>query len=155
MTERWETTDEIAAARQRFEAAIPGWAAPAAYGIGRLVDDQVEFVRINVGQHPLPAVVLATVCGHRAGSASYRLDSAALRQAIALLAPAEACTAYQHPNLAAWRRLDGELGAAEPAVVVFVGELHRACDDRHAEALRALALTGQPHRADEPAGPTR
>ena len=155
MTERWETTDEIAEARQRFEAAIPGWVAPTAYAIGRLVGDQVEFVRVNVAEHPLPAVVLATVCGHRAGSASYQLDSAALRRAIALLAPAEACTAYQHPNLAAWRQLDSILGPAESAVVVFVGELDRACDDRHAEALRALALAGRPHTADGPAGPAR
>jgi hypothetical protein len=38
LTERWGTTEEISAARPRFETAIPGWVAPMAYGIGRLCD---------------------------------------------------------------------------------------------------------------------
>jgi hypothetical protein len=58
-------------------------------------DGQAEFARIDRGDHPLPGVVLATVCGHRAGSASYLLDAAALLRAIDLLTPAEACAAYE------------------------------------------------------------
>ncbi|WP_326558980.1 hypothetical protein [Micromonospora sp. NBC_01796] len=140
MTERWETVEEIASARRRFEAGIPGWVTPKAYGIGHLVGDRVEFVRINVGAHPLPASVLATVCGHSAGSASYRLDREGLRRAIDLLAPAEACTAYEHPNLFAWRRLHDVLGPDGVAVAVFVADLHQPSADEHAEALREQAL---------------
>jgi uncharacterized protein (DUF952 family) len=136
--EQWPTPEEIAAARQRFEAAIPGWVAPRAYGLGRLAGDRVEFVRVNVAEHPLPAVVLATVCGHRGGSASYRLDAAGLARAVNLLAPAEVCTAYDHPNLAAWRRLLPELGD-DSAVAVFVADLDRPGDDRHVAALVELA----------------
>jgi hypothetical protein len=130
VTERWETTDEIAAARQRFETAIPGWVPPAAYGVGSLADEQIEFVHVNVGDHPLPAAVLATVTGHSAGSACYRLTRAELGRAIELLAPAEACTAYEHPNLAAWRWLYGVLREGESAVAVFVGDLNQRSDDR-------------------------
>jgi hypothetical protein len=155
VTERWETTEEIAAARQRFEAAIPGWVPPMAYGIGRLAGGRVEFARINVGDHPLPASVLATVVGHRAGSASYRLDSAGLARAIELLAPAEACTAYDHPNLAAWRWLRSVLGEGGVAVAIFVGDLGQACDDRHVEALREQAIGRRAGGTDEPAGQPR
>ncbi len=147
--ERWETTEEIAAARQRFETAIPGWVAPMAFGIGRLAGGQVDFARITVGDHPsLPASVLATVSGHRAGSASYRLDRGELGRAIELLAPAEACTAFDHPNLDAWRWLHGVLGGGDVAVAVFVADLDQQCDDRHAEALRQCALVGRLDRSD-------
>jgi hypothetical protein len=154
MTERWETTEEIAAANRRFAAAIPGWGAPAAYGIARLHRDRVDFARINVGDHPLPALVLATVCGHRAGSASYQLDAAELGRAIELLTPAEACTAYEHPNLAAWRSLHAGLREHDTALAVFVGDLSQPCQDRHAEALRKLASarpTANPHGVTGPA----
>jgi hypothetical protein len=60
--ERWETVKEIATARERFEAGIPGYAPPAAYGVG-LTDLAVDPVA-----HSLPAVVLATVVGHTAGT---------------------------------------------------------------------------------------
>ncbi|HUY47341.1 MAG TPA: hypothetical protein VMV92_16685 [Streptosporangiaceae bacterium] len=149
MSERWETTEEIAAANRRFAAAIPGWGAPAAYGIARLNRDRVDFARINIGDHPLPTLVLATVCGHRAESASYQLDVTDLGRAIELPTPAEACTAYDHPNLAAWRWLHAGLGEGGTALAVFVGDLSEPCDDRHAEALRELALAG---RAADPKG---
>jgi|SRR5215207_3944108 len=137
MSERWTTTEEIAAARQRFEAALPGWRPPMAYGVGRLDGGRIEFARVNVGEHSLPAVVLATVCGHRAGSASYRLDAAELGRAIELLAPAEACTAYEHPNLAAWRWLHAGLDEGDVAVAVFAADLDEPCDDSYVAALRS------------------
>jgi hypothetical protein len=137
MRERWETTEEVLAALRRFEAGIPGWQAPAAYGVGRRGGDgRVEFARIDRGDHPLPGVVLATVCGHRAGSASYLLDAAILRRAIELLAPAEACTAYDHPNLIAWRQLHGQLDQHDTVIAVFVGDQDGPCDDPHVSAMR-------------------
>jgi len=149
VAERWETTEEIAAARHRFEAALPGWVAPMAYGVGRLNGGRIEFARINVGEHPLPAVVLATICGHSAGSASYRLDAAALSRAIELLAPAEACTVYDHPNLAAWRRLHAGLGERDVAVAVFVADLNQPCDDHNVTLLREQALARRVENADD------
>jgi hypothetical protein len=136
MSERWATTEEIAAARRRFEAALPGWRPPMAYGVARLDDGRIEFARVNVGDHALPAVVLATVCGHRAGSASYRLDAVGLGRAIELLAPAEACTAYEHPNLAAWRWLHAGLSEGDAAVAVFA-DLDEPCGDPYVAALRS------------------
>lgn len=139
MRERWETAEEIAAARRRFEESISGWRAPAAYGVGRIVDGEVDFARVNSGEHPLPAVVLAVVCGHRGGSASYPLTAAGLARAIELLAPAEACTAYQHPNLWAWRRLHAGLGDGDQVVAVFAADRETPCADPHVAALRADA----------------
>ena len=109
--ERWSTPDEIAAARARFEAAIPGWRDPAVYAVGRRTGDGVEFARINTSVHRLPAVILATVAGHATGSASYILDLGTFDRAIALLTPAEADTSQDHPNLWAWRRLTAVLGS--------------------------------------------
>jgi hypothetical protein len=133
------TTDDIAAALARFEEAIPGWERPAAHGVGRLDGDRVEFYTANIGGRPLPAAVMATVCGHTGGSASYRLDAATLGRALELLTPAEACTAYDHPNLAGWRRLLADLGGTGTAVAVFVADLAAASADPHVEALRGQA----------------
>jgi hypothetical protein len=89
MGEQWITVEEIREARELFEAAIPGWDKWPPYGVGRLNDDgSVEFVRVDNGDHALPGVVLATVCGHVTGSASYVLAKADLARAIELLAPA-------------------------------------------------------------------
>jgi hypothetical protein len=141
MGERWETVEEITAARERFETAIPGWRRPAAYGVGRLdADGSVVFARVNVGSNPLPAVVLATVCGHRVGSASYRVGRPVLERAVELLAPAEACTAFGHPNLWAWRdELLPALGPDDTVVAVFAVDLDAADGDPDLEALLAAA----------------
>ena len=151
MTERWETADEIAAARRRFEAAIPGWRAPLAHAVGVRDGGRVEFTRVNVGDGLFPAVVLATVCGHRGGSASYRVDAAALGRAIDLLAPAEACTALDHPNLGAWRWLHAGLADDDAVVGVFVADLDTPCDDPDVAALRERLLAG---RTENPDGTT-
>lgn len=137
MTERWETPEQIAAARARFEAAIPGWRPPHAFGVGRLTEGGVEFARIGGAAHRLPAVVLATVCGHSGGSASYLLDVPAFDRAIALVAPAEADTSQEHPNLWAWRRLRARLAADDVLVAVFDADPAAPCDDPHVLAVRA------------------
>ena len=104
--DRWETREKIAAARERLTADLPGWKQPAAYGLG-IYDPSGELVfgRKNVGEHPLPAVVMATVLGHEGGSNSYEIDAATLQQAIRLLEPAGACRDYDHPNLADWKKV--------------------------------------------------
>jgi hypothetical protein len=141
----WETVEKITAARERLIADIPGWRLPAAYGIATIEEDgQIRFARTNVGVHPLPAVVMATVLGHLTGSASYRLDEATLARAIRLLAPAEACTAYEHPNLATWREVQQVLLRRGAAVAVFLddedeSDAESTGDDPAVAALRDIA----------------
>ena len=55
------------------------------------------------GRHGLPAVVLATILGHDGSTASLPVSAHQLAAAVESLAPAQACTEVEHPNLAAWR----------------------------------------------------
>ncbi|WP_112135495.1 hypothetical protein [Glycomyces dulcitolivorans] len=139
----WETVEKITAARERLIADLPGWRLPAAYGIAVIdADDTVAFARANIGVHPLPAVVMATILGHGTESAAYLVDATALDQAIRLLAPAEACTAYEHPNLATWREVRKALDTGATAVAVFLADLDYTGDDPVVLALQGLAVTG-------------
>ncbi len=144
--ERWTTTEEIAAARQRMEDAIEGYERPAAYALGLTAGPGAAagevFPRVNRGENFLPAVVLATVCGHVRGTATYQLDRRQLQEAIDLLAPAEACTQYDHPNLAVWRQLRAASADRPDAqvVAVFLGDLQPASTDGPYEQLLRTAL---------------
>jgi hypothetical protein len=131
--EAWGSQELIDATRDRFAAAIPGWRFPVAFGIGRPTGDGVEFARVNRSAGKLPAVVLGTVCGHAAGSASYAIDRAALERAVELASPAEAYTGIPHPNIKAWRDLLARPG--DDFVVVFDGG--DDSDDPRVAALRA------------------
>ncbi len=144
--ERWTTPGEIAAARGRLEDAIDGYERPAAYALGLTVSGEADpgaaFPRVNRGENFLTAVVLATVCGHVRGTATYVLDEKRLQEAIDLLAPAEACTAFDHPNLAAWRRVRADVADRPDAqvVAVFLGDLQRSGADSRYERLLRNAL---------------
>ena len=136
--ERWATKEEIHAARERLEAGHAGWVRPAAYGVGVHRDGETTFGLTNVGTSPLPAIVLAIECGHTSGSAAYELTPDRLAEAMAALAPAEACTELQHPNLVEWKRLAAEIEAkGGQAVAVFVGDLDEDPADDHERAFRA------------------
>ncbi len=143
--ERWETMDDLIAARERLAAAIPGWRWPAAAGVALVrggPDDgeEVTFPVVNTDQHRLPVVVLAGVLGHTGGTATYELDRAALDRAIERLAPARAATSVPHPNHEAWLRMRPTL-EADPgvrAVAVFVADLADPPVDTYDAALRAL-----------------
>lgn len=141
MAEEWSTVEEIAAARERFEESIPGWVRPKAYALGLAPSTEpgageIVFPKVNVAEHYLPAVVLATVCGHSHGTAAYRLTPEELDEAITLLAPAEACTAYDHPNLAGWRLIRQELVGGGQPVAVFLDELADLSTDLDVAQLR-------------------
>ncbi len=146
--ERWTTPEEIAAARERMEAAIDGYERPAAYALGQAGEVGAAagdvFPLVNSGANFLPAVVLATVCGHVRGTATYVLDEQRLRRAIDLLAPAEACTDYEQPNLVAWRQVRAELANQPSAQVfaVFLGDLAPSPTDGPYERLLRDALAG-------------
>ena len=98
--EQWVTVAEVVAALDRFEAAAPDYRRPAAHGL--VVDGEIAVW--NVGAHPLPAAVLATVLGHDGSTAAIPVSQEDLDRAIDLLAPAEACVEFDHPNLQAWRK---------------------------------------------------
>jgi hypothetical protein len=146
--ERWTTPEEIAAARERMEAAIDGYERPAAYALGQAGEDGAAagdvFPLVNSGANFLPAVVLATVCGYVRGTATYVLDEQRLQRAIDLLAPAEACTDYEHPNLVAWRQVRAELANQSSAqvIAVFLGDLESSPTDGPYERLLRDALAG-------------
>jgi len=120
--ERWSTQEEVFAARSRLEDAIEGWQRPAAHALGYEVDGAIRFEHVNHAAHWLPAVALATVCGHVRGSASYPLGLGDLDRAIALVAPAEAWTGSDHPNLWTWRRLRATLPPDATVWAVFAGD---------------------------------
>nr|WP_206444538.1 inositol monophosphatase family protein [Nocardioides sp. KC13] len=74
---------------------------------------------------------MATVVGHKSGTAAYRLSKEQLERAIELISPAEAYTDYDHPNLWTWRdRLLPALTEDPEAevVAVFIGEQETAHD---------------------------
>ncbi|MEY9928660.1 hypothetical protein ABH926_003299 [Catenulispora sp. GP43] len=136
----WETPEKIGAALAHFEGLIPGWRAPAAYGVACVVPPgAARFPVVNRDDHALPAVVLGLVVGRVDETGTYPLSVDRLDRAIATLAPAEAAAMYQHPNIAAWRELRAEL-AADPlarAVAVFVADLDDPSSGPHDDVLRA------------------
>lgn len=108
---RWETPEQVAAALDRFEGAIPGWVRPRAHGL--VLNGEV--VVWNLGAHPLPAAVMASVLAHDGATAAFPLTEDQLDRAIDELSPAEACLDFDHPNLLAWRSARGG-----DAVAVFI-----------------------------------
>ncbi|MCC5031818.1 hypothetical protein DMH02_000680 [Streptomyces sp. WAC 00631] len=129
MAEAWTTKEQLAAAMDHFMRQLPGWRRPAAHGLGLITPSGTEFPVVNAGEHYLPAAVLSTVCEHRVGTRTYPVTVDQLDEAIGLLAPAEACPDYDHPNLAAWRHLRHRLpdtvdyDAPASLVAVFVDRL--------------------------------
>ena len=137
--ERWTTKAEVLDACQRYEAGIPAWQCPRLFGVGlRRQGSDLWFPFVCHGDHPLPAVILATVVGHRGGARGYDLALRELDQAIALLAPAEACHDFTHPNLAAWRLIPQEAERLTDLrlVAVFDADPESATDNVDVLALR-------------------
>jgi hypothetical protein len=111
--EAWPTDEDLRAAYGRFVARIPGYVQPVAYALARRDRGGLAIGHVNEpgGEHKLPAAVLASVCGYVDSSGVFRLTRDQAAEAAALLAPAEAATHWDHPNLWSWRTL---LATAEP-----------------------------------------
>lgn len=103
----WTTTAQLVAAVQRFTAELPEYACPVAFSIARRDGPRLVFGELNpIGNtRRLPAVILASVCGYRSRTGSYPLTTEQMAHAVHLLAPAEAATHMDHPNLWSWRAL--------------------------------------------------
>lgn len=138
MTEAWITDDDLRTARDRFAAGIPGFVMPVAYGAARRDGSELSFGHVNtVGAvRPLPAVVLASVCGYTDTSGAFELSRDRFAEAVGRLAPAEAATHLPHPNLWSWRAL---LARARPDDV-FVAFFLAAAGDPVDARFRVLAV---------------
>ena len=126
----WSTPDGLAAIREHLAERIDGWRQPVAHAVGlspASSSPEWVFAHVNApgGAHGLPAVVLASVLKHDGSTATLPLSRSALAAAVESLAPAEACTSLEHPNLAAWREVLAELDGnpAREAQAVFVADL--------------------------------
>jgi hypothetical protein len=120
----WITDDDLRAARERLAAAIPGFVQPAAYGTARVDGGELTFGHVNPpdGEHLLPGTVLATVAGYVDRTTVVPLDRAQFSAAIDLLAPAEAATHWEHPNLWSWRELLAGAGPESTYLAFFVAD---------------------------------
>lgn len=126
----WSTPEGLVAIRDHLAARLERWRQPVAHAVGlspASSSPEWVFAHVNVpgGRHGLPAVVLATILGHDGSTASLPLARGELAAAVESLAPAEACTSLDHPNLEAWRTVLAELegNPAREAVAVFVADL--------------------------------
>jgi hypothetical protein len=113
---------------------------PVAYGLARLDASGPCFGHVNaVGAvRPLPATVLASVCGYVSTTATFPLNCADVQRAVQLLTPAEAATHIPHPNLWSWRAL---LENARPSAefrACFVANENDAPFDEYDMAFRLL-----------------
>jgi len=111
------TLEGLAALRADYSARIPGWVAPVVWGVA--VDGTFPHVNLPGRMHGLASVALALGIGHDGSTATLSLTPEQLVAAIDLLAPAEACTSVEHPNLAVWRRA---LASGDPLAAVFVAD---------------------------------
>ena len=159
MADEWRTPEAIAMARDAIEQSLESYARPAAYGLGvatigpSAATLDTFFPVTNAGAHHLPCAVLASVTGYRSGTATLTMDLATLDNAIAMLAPAEACPDLDHPNLRAWRSLRTlatapRAGGTRRLVAVFVGDLSDAIVDTSDAFFRLHLLSQrnvQPH----------
>ena len=141
----WSTPEGLAAIKDALAATIDGWRPPAAYAVGispASSSPELEFPHVNApgGTHGLPAVVLAKLLGHTSGTQTYELTRPLLEAAVETLAPAEACTSVDHPNLGAWRTVLGELESnpARTAYAVFIEDLDDPVESEAEATLRTL-----------------
>ena len=125
MSEAWATDDDLHSAQQRFAARIPGLVMPAAYGVARKDGARLTFGHVNPpgAVRPLPAVVLAFVCGYVARTGVYCLDHGRFAEVIEQLAPAEAATHVPHPNLWSWRDLVDGASANSSFLAFFIAAI--------------------------------
>ena len=141
----WSTPEGLVAIRDHLAARLDTWREPVAYAVGlspASSSPEWVFAHVNVpgGRHGLPAVVLATILGHDGSTASLPLGRSQLAAAVESLAPAEACTSVDHPNLAAWREVLAELegNPAREAVAVFVADLDDPVTSEADGSMRAI-----------------
>lgn len=149
-TEPLDTPEKIDAVMAAMIEAMPGWSPPVAYGLTLVPQeavgtDSVCFPVVNVGVHGFPALALAEVTGRRSETATYEVSAADFAHAVDVVAPAEAATMYEHPNLRSWRGVlealpetpDGRIFA------VFIASLDDPVTSPYDAALRRQIADGK------------
>ncbi|ACZ29774.1 hypothetical protein Xcel_0735 [Xylanimonas cellulosilytica DSM 15894] len=123
-------------------AAIDGWEAPYAHGVGLVPSAAAtaapeHFPLVNTADHRLPGLVIAGVVGHARGTAAYPMTPEDLELAVERLTPAEAFTGgIGHPNLWTWRDVYLRALREDPGarlVAVFLASPDGAADDPAAD----------------------
>ena len=143
MVEAWVSDEDLQAAFDRFATSVPGLVMPAAYTVARQEGAELTFGHINHfgAVRPLPAVVLASICGYVATTGVFALTRERFAQAVGLLAPAEAATHMPHPNLWSWRQLLAEAGPQTRFCAFFLADVSdepvNAADARFRQLLAA------------------
>lgn len=122
MTEAWVTDSDLIAAQSHFASMISGFKMPAAYSVARVEPTGLRFGHINkIGEvRPLPASILAYVCGYVSTTGAYRLTRQQFERVIDLLTPAEAAIHMEHPNLWSWRELLNSADSKSEFLACFV-----------------------------------
>lgn len=145
-----DTPEKINAVMAAMAASMPGWVPPAAYGVTLVPAEaigttSVRFPVVNVGVHGFPALALGEVTGRRSETATYEVSAGALARAVDIVAPAEAATMYQHPNLKSWRRLLEDLSITPGGRIfaVFIASLDDPVSGPYDEALRKQMAEGE------------
>ena len=118
---------------------MPGYVPPAAYGVARLDPEELTFGEGRPGGvHPPAAgrgagvdLRLHVVDGAPPPSAEQ------LREAVTLLAPAEAALHWEHPNLWSWRELLDGGDESSTFLAFFVADPADPPVDDHDAAFRA------------------
>ena len=144
--------DQLLALVAEIEAR-PGYQKPKAFGVGmatiapsgKVLD--TAYVATSVDDNLGAAAVIADVCGHTSGTATYRLTSDQIARCLAAFAPMMAeddPTGAKHPNIAALvavQNLVPAKGGDRVPVVAFIGSLDDAPVDTHDVYLRLHLLS--------------
>ena len=118
--------------------ARPGYTKPKAFGVGtatiapsgKVLD--AAYAATSVDENLGAAAVIADICGHKSGTATYRVTDDQIERCLAAFAPMLADDdpdGSKHPNIAALKAVQNSAPAAgghRVAVVAFVGSLHDA-----------------------------
>ena len=115
------TVDSIKNAIIGVENLMDGFIRPRLHGSGILEPDGGILVEmVNNEGHDFPAMLLGALCGYSSGDVAFEMTVEQIDIAIGAMAPAEDCTDFQHPNIAAWRRIAARLREDKNARAIAV-----------------------------------
>lgn len=136
MKNAWVTDNDLSAAQSHFASMIPSFTMPAAYSVARIDLLGLKFGHINKLNEvrPLPATILAYVCGYTSSTGTFPLTRHQFESAITGLSPAEAAKHMEHPNLWSWRELLNSSDSESEFLACFVASPLDECVNK-ADAL--------------------
>ena len=115
------TVEGIQDAMRSVGLALEGFVPPTLHGSGVLTPGgAVQVEMVNKAGHDFPAMLLAALCDYRSGERAIEMSVDQVERAVKAMAPAEACSAYQHPNIAAWRRIASHVRGSPGSAAVAV-----------------------------------